>query len=216
MLAIKYCRSILICMESSKVLLPRFERELPAEGPVNERELQTIADPRHWMVEHQFKDLLSPETVTGVTRSRGKRAKQDWWGLRHSAVEKTSLGLLIDESGVDLPFQDSMKLYRYRVVEHDYQWDHQAVSGNCSEVVLERLTLGVGFKEVMAIMAGRGHDHKGKQSLVMLGQGGEMNEPDFVNVSKDEVRRFYLGTLALLSKAGYDDLDGADLHKPSY
>lgn len=207
MLAIKSCRFILICMvnqEKSELLFPRFQR-VGADGLH-----QYIAEERSWMGGADFEKLIHPAVDThGILHVSDDKGK--WNGIYHRTTQEVSLGLLIDNQPDSAPFnEDRMSLYRYRSITHSYLWDEQAVDGSAHEIVLERLMLGgfkkgfkTGFREVMAILAQAKHLGAGDntQRLVMIGENGEMEEPDFADVSVDPARSFCIGALAKLSVA---------------
>lgn len=189
--------------KTTRVLFPRFETECPTDGDTVRRDLTKIAKPRKWMVESEFDRLLHPNTDINAGFFDNKARQENWWGVWHRAKVVMPLGMLATEEPESVPFaSDPMSLYRYQHISHSYLWDSQAVSGIRDEVVLERLTLS-GFRGVLALLSDP--QDRSEQMLVRADEDGEWYEPDFVNISRDPERKFYLDMMSSIARQTWDD-----------
>lgn len=129
---------------STKVLFPHFQMETSPERPINERKLVWVAPEADWLMDDELHTVLNPRTVTEETRYS---ARGGWWGVYHKVVEKATIGKVAP----DIFGNGANGMFRYRLLEHDYLWDEQALSGRASEVILEQYQFGGGSDTFDAI-----------------------------------------------------------------
>jgi len=158
----------------TRVQFPRFQYETKPEQDFQDRELIERAALRPMVSAHVVNQLIQPSYIVNSEMKDEKR-ETNWYGAYHTARYDQVVGDVFRPLwGKDIGKQ---RLFRLWHIIHDYQWDHQALSGRSHEVVLDKLKFDGDepFEEVAALLI-NDRDHT-RQKMVLREENGDWNEP---------------------------------------
>jgi hypothetical protein len=152
---------------------------------VNKRTLHSISEPRAWLNTEDAKQIVRASRLPGV--SLNGKAATNWWGVYHRTSEHMSTELTLPKK-----YGIIKQAHRAFFADHTYLWDHQAMEGRKTEVLLQQLPK---FRHIAALLISP--QSMGEQHLVLAGPNG-WHEPTAREQHKAEQ---YLGSIVSLAHA---------------